>query len=650
MPRLAVWTTTAALVALSWLVLPASIRAESADRGPLMEGAVAREPCRDHDRQRRPFFGDLHVHTAFSLDASTMGTVNRPADAYRFARGKPLGVQPYSTDGRALRQARLSRPLDFAAVTDHAELIGEWNICNHPELEGHDSLVCRVYRNWPRVAFYWMNMQASRGARHGFCGDGGAVCLEAARAPWQETREAAEAAYDRSAACRFTSFHGYEWTGSAGAGVNFHRNVIFANEQVPELPISFIDSPDLYAFWGRLERECIEGGTGCDVVVIPHNSNLGAGRMFETMRSNGLPITAEQARNRTRFEPLVEMMQHKGESECMLGLETEDELCQFEKLAMRDFGGRFFSPSAKPPIARQFVRNILKEGLLEEHRLGVNPFRLGIIASTDTHLGTPGLVAETADYPGHGGAGKPAGDALPAGLSDELDFNPGGLAVLWAEENSRRSLFDAMRRRESYGTSGPRIVVRFFGGWRFTAGLCGEPDLAARGYSGGVPMGGVLPEAPSGANGGPTFAVSALADTGTRDSPGTPLQRVQIVKGWLADGATHERVYDLAGSPNGEASVDPATCETFGEGAQSLCAVWRDPDFAPDQSAFYYARVVENPTCRWSQRACIAGGVHCDDPSTLREGFEGCCSEEHRPVIQERAWTSPIWYSPAGAP
>jgi hypothetical protein len=207
-----------------------------------------------------------------------------------------------------------------------------------------------------------------------------------------------------------------------------------------------------------------------------------------------------------------------------------------------------------------------------------------------------------------------------------------------------------MRRRESYGTSGPRITVRFFGGWGYTPGLCGASDMASRGYAGGVPMGGVLPDAPADANGSPVFAVSALADAGTSDAPGTPLQRVQIVKGWLADGATHERVYDVAGSAEGGAGVDPSTCETFGGGARSLCSVWRDPDFAPDQSAFYYARVVENPTCRWSQLACVAAGVRCGDPSTHSEGFEGCCSEEHRPVIQERAWTSPIWYRPPSAP
>jgi hypothetical protein len=613
----------------------------------VQEGSVLREPCADRSELRRPFFGDLHVHTALSLDASTMNTRNRPADAYRFARGERLGVQPYTEDGRALRHLQLSRPLDFTAVTDHAELFGEVNICNTPGLPGHGSLVCRIYRGWPRLAFFWMNRQASLAQRHDFCGEGGVHCLEAAHGPWQETREAAEAAYDRSSRCEFTSFVAYEWTGGAGAGNNFHRNVIFANDVVPDLPISFVDSPRLPDFFARLDRECVQAGLGCDVVVIPHNSNLSAGRMFQTTREDGSPIDAEEARSLARHQRLVEVMQHKGDSECMPGLASEDELCGFEKLAMNNFSGRFIPWLAEPPLARQFVRNVLKEGLRQEERLGVNPFQLGLIASTDTHLGLAGFVAEDASYPGHGGAGKPPGDDLPRGLPDAIDFNPGGLAVLWAEENSRHSLFDAMRRREAYGTSGPRIIVRFFGGWDYPASLCEQPDLAQQGYATGVPMGDELPPRPGAEPAtSPVFVVSALADAGTALEPGTPLQRVQIVKGWLADDASFERVFDVAGGENG-ARVDPSTCEQSGPGSAALCSVWRDPDFDPTQRAFYYARVIENPTCRWSQKLCLATGVRCDEPGAVPEGFEPCCAPEHQPVIQERAWTSPIWYRPA---
>jgi hypothetical protein len=363
--------------------------------------------------------------------------------------------------------------------------------------------------------------------------------------------------------------------------------------------------------------------------------------MFRTRLADGSPIDAAEARERAEVETLVEIMQHKGDSECSPGLETEDELCGFEKLPYRDFTGRYLPFGGEPPVARQFVRNVLKLGLAEEARLGVNPFRFGIVASTDTHLGTPGLVQETADYPGHGGAGAPVGSEPPPGLPDALEFNPGGLAVLWAEENTRESLFAAIRRREAYGTSGPRLALRFFGGWEYAADLCRTPDLAAAGYAGGVPMGGVL--APPAAGAAPVFAVSALRDP----SPdGAPLARLQIVKGWLEAGELRERVVDVAGRADADASVDLASCEPRGPGADALCAVWRDPDFDPAERAFYYARAVQNPTCRWSQALCAARGVRCDDPSTLGEGLEACCSPEHQRIVEERAWSSPIWFTP----
>jgi hypothetical protein len=604
-------------------------------------GAAA-ERCADHAELRRPFFGDLHVHTALSLDASTQQTRTRPADAYRFARGETLGLQPFDRDGRPRRQARLARPLDFAAVTDHAELLGEVNVCRSPDLPGHDSWVCRIYRNWPRAAFFWMNYTANTAQRHRFCGEQGALCREAAREPWNEIRRAAAEANDP---CAFTAFVGYEWTGAAGTGNNLHRNVIFADGNVPELPASFIETPSPPRLWARLRERCVEAGSGCDAVVIPHNSNLSAGLMFRTLREDGSPIDVEEARARAGLEVLVEIMQHKGDSECHPGLESEDELCSFEKLAMNSFGGRYSWFGGDPPLARQFVRNALKQGLAEEERLGVNPFRFGIIASTDTHLGAPGLVAESADYPGHGGAGTPVGAELPPGLPDDLDFNPGGLAVLWAEENTREALFAAMRRREAYGSSGPRFTLRLFGGWSYPADLCERGDLARAGYAGGVPMGGELP-APPAAQAAPRFAVQALRDPGSADAPGTPLQRLQVVKGWLEDGRLRERVFDVAGDAESDAGVDPATCRPHGAGFDSLCAVWADPGFAPEQRAFYYARVVENPSCRWSQKLCVARGVRCDDPSSVAEGLEPCCSETHQPLIQERGWTSPIWYRP----
>ncbi len=627
-------------------LLFAAAATEAADEPAAIDRAYTedRAPCAEYDVRRSPYFGDLHVHTKFSLDASTQDTRTPPTDAYRFAQGERIGLQPFDADGRAMRHAQLARPLDFAAVTDHAELIGEVNICNSEDLPGSGSLVCRIYRRWPRVAFFWMNMQAARGVRHGFCGPNGELCRDAAGAPWQEILDAAEEHYDRSPACRFTTFPGYEWTGSAGLGANFHRNVIFRNAQVPDRPTSFIDAPKLKGLWQRLDAECRNAGTGCEVLVIPHNSNLGNGMMFATTRPDGAPLTSADARERASYERLVEVMQHKGDSECHLDFSPEDELCGFEKLPTSSFGGRYFSLFAEPPVERQFLRRVLADGLALDRELGANPFQYGFIASTDTHLGTPGLVAESADYPGHGGAGTPAGKELPPGLPDAYDFNPGGLAVLWAEENSRDALFRAMWRREAYATSGPRIVARFFGGWDFPQAACDAGDIAAIGYEQGVPMGGELATGPDGRD--PVFVVSALRDPGTVTEPGTPLQRIQIVKGWVEGDTAREKVFEIAGDPQNGATVDTTTCVPSGAGFDSLCSVWRDPTFDAAQHAFYYARIVENPTCRWSQKLCAARGVRCDDPDTVGPGLEPCCATDHRPVIQERAWTSPIWYRP----
>jgi hypothetical protein len=243
---------------------------------------------------------------------------------------------------------------------------------------------------------------------------------------------------------------------------------------------------------------------------------------------------------------------------------------------------------------------------------------------------------------GHGGAGMQAG--AMAGLPDDLEFSPGGLAVLWAEENSRDALFAAMQRREVYGTSGTRPIVRFFGGWEYDEGMCGADDFVEDGYAEGVPMGGDLPGRDAGMK-APTFAVWAVQDAGTKSVPGTPLQRVQIIKGWTDGEQTRERVFDVAGGDN-DASVNVDSCERKGKGAAQLCTVWSDPDFDADQRAFYYARVLENPSCRWSQQLCVEAKVNCSDPASVAPGYRGCCQPDHRKVIQERAWTSPIWYAP----
>jgi hypothetical protein len=611
-----------------------------------------RAACSHRDALRRPFFGDTHVHTAYSFDANLGGTRNTPRDAYRFAKGEPLGLQPHDASGKPLRRAQLSRPLDFAIVTDHSETLGEVRICRNEDLAGHDSDVCWIYRNMGPAAIgpVAIRLMTQRSRYPQMCGENDRNCIEAAGLAWRDIQAAAEEAYDRSAACSFTSFVGYEWTGSFALGANMHHNVIFRNAKVPALPISYVETPSLYELFTRLQRDCVDGTPGCDALTIPHNSNLsGPGLIFESARITkreqaGAPVDRAEATLRQRWSPLVEISQHKGDSECLLGGDTTDEACGYEKLPYNSFSGvtRFAAlnpASDQTPHRKAMVREALKKGVALQRELGVNPLKMGIIASTDTHLGTPGLVEE--DQPrGHGGAGVMG---ATSGLPDDIEYHGGGLAVLWAEENSRDALFAAMQRREAYGTSGTRPSVRFFGGWNYGAELCSDPQLVAKGYQGGVPMGGDLPKRPSGAK-APTFAALAVQDPGTAQKPGTPLQRIQIVKGWVdAKGEVHERVVDVAGGDNG-ASVDLDTCEPRGDGAKQLCAVWTDPDFDAQQGAFYYARVLENPTCRWSQRICHAAKVDCRDPHKVPLNLAGCCSEVAKPTIQERAWTSPIWY------
>ncbi len=601
-----------------------------------------REPCAERDPLRNVYFGDLHVHTAYSFDAYLSDVRVDPEQAYRFARGEPVTI-PGSEGGS--QQVTIDRPLDFAAVTDHAEYLGEVSACTTPGAPGYDSATCENFRAGAPAVLVNFGTTLSAADPQRFkdiCGDDGEDCLATARDVWSRVQEAAETAYDRSAECRFTSFVAYEWSGATALS-NLHRNVIFRSSQVPALPVSNFEEDTAEGLWDRLWRECVKDVNGCDVLAIPHNSNWSNGRLFNPEYVDDAAGRA-RAQLQARLEPLVEVFQHKGDSECDNGvsgiLAEPDELCGFEKLLpppIIDCGdgvGSQGMTGAGCVSRRDFVRGALIAGLETEREIGVNPLKLGFIASTDTHNGTPGQVAEDA-YPGHFGSreGGPR-ERLTASVPGGVRNSPGGLVAVWAEENTREALFDAMQRRETYGTSGPRMAVRFFGGWELPEDLCAREDLVELGYERGVPMGGDLPPRPGDASAGPSFVVSAL-----RDPEGAPLQRAQIVKGWLdAQGQRHIAVHEVAGEDTG-ATVDPTTCEPQGSGADSLCGVWRDPEFDPAQPAFYYARVIENPTCRWSTRDCLALA------ETLPEDeLPSACSDPTIEVtLQERAWSSPIW-------
>lgn len=605
------------------------------------------QSCDVYDPLRVPLFGDTHSHTALSYDANVRGTRLGHEDAYRFARGEAIGIQPYDSEGRALRTIQRDRPLDWVVISDHAEYLGTVANCTDPEQPAYDHPQCELFRGDPAASFASFGLITSQLPEEvhypDLCGEGAVYCLEAGADVWGQIQVDAAAAHDSSSSCEFSTLLGYEWTPNPETK-NLHRNVIFRNEIVPNRAVGYFDATYVEDLWAHLRSECLDAGTGCDVLTIPHNSNLSDGLFFRPFDKNGDPIDADYAQERAFMEPVLEIYQHKGDSECLPGETISDELCGFEKIPYANFASITVNIPT-PPDPKDFIRAALGEGMKLERTLGTNPFKHGFVASTDTHIAAPGHTAERG-YAGHGNVGKGAtATELEVGLVDYPHNSSGGLAVVWAEENSREAIFEALRRKETYGTSGPHIVVRFFGGWSLPSDMCETVDFARVGYERGVPMGGDLVGP---ADGSPTFFLSALQDPGTENDPGTPLQRIQIVKGWLnAVGEYEARVFDVGGNPNNGAQVDLESCAPDpGEGGfSSLCATWTDPDFDPALPAFYYARVIENPTCRWTTWQCIADGIDCNRPETVTEGYEGCCDEERVPkTIQERAWTSPIWY------
>lgn len=618
------------------------------------------EPCGDYNPLRNAYVGELHAHTAYSFDSILAGVTAGPREMYQFARGASLALPPFAP-GSAQRTTQLRRPLDFAAATDHAEFFGEFRVCTIPGYAGYDSDFCQRYRQQilisqdastlrppgsplPQVFIdIGLKLLQSAPTRFPLCGSGSAACIAEASLVWEDTQAAAQEFYDR---CSFTTFVAYEWTGNPN-GANIHRNVIFRNELVPDLPASYIEAPKPQLLWSALDSQCLDGLPGCDVLSIPHSSNFSIGLMFEPTNADGSPLTAADAEFRSAIEPLVEIHQHKGNSECKVGVLTNDEDCNFETFEKVGILDNPTPGIAVPP--RSFVRNGLKEGLLQEESIGANPFRFGFVGASDTHNATAGATNED-DYRATGHVG--ALDWEPRRLlrflpASGMESNGGGLAIVWAEENSREAIFDALRRREVYATSGTRPTLRFFGGWDMPADACDTGNAVAVADQNGVPMGGTLAAEPIG-GGAPRFFVSAQQDPGPPGEPGTPLERIQIVKGWVdAQGAAQEKVFDVAGGDRA-ASVDQTTCATSGSGYASLCTVWTDPEFVAGQRAFYYARVFENPVCRWSTRLCNELGVDCSDIDNVPADYIQCCSAviEDQKVMKERAWSSPIWYRP----
>ncbi|KQW54862.1 DUF3604 domain-containing protein [Ensifer sp. Root127] len=587
----------------------------------------------------RPLFGDTHLHTSQSFDAIAFGNSLGPEEAYRFARGEEV----ISSTGQ---HARLSRPLDFLVVSDHAENMGTLGeiktgnptLMNDPELKRWNQMMAA---GGDQAMNIYYEIMASVG--------GGGKHLPAAlrsdeltRSVWQKNVQAAEKYNDPGT---FTVLIGYEWSSNTG-GNNLHRVVVFrdgAEKTEPILPFSSLQSDNPEDLWKALQNYVTK--TGGSVLAIPHNGNLSNGLMFPLINPvGGKPITAEYARTRASLEPLMEVTQMKGDGETHTTLSPTDEFANFERWDM----GNLDLSAAKTPDMLQFeyARSALKNGLKLEKELGVNPYKYGLIGSTDSH--TSLAAVEENNFFGKLPAAEPsAGRAIHpiAKFGDKevigWEVVSSGYAAVWAIENTREAIFDAMKRKEVYATTGPRMLVRLFGGWEFAEADAKTRSPAAVGYAKGVPMGGDLPPAPAGKK-APTFLVAAL-----KDPIGANLDRYQIVKGWMdAAGQLHEQVYDAAWSGERKPGIDgkvPPVGNTVDVadatwtntiGAPELISVWTDPAFDPAQRAFYYARVLEIPTPRWTAYDAKYFGVTMPSEVPM--------------TSQERAYTSPIWYNPAG--
>jgi hypothetical protein len=625
-------TLVTAALAL-WLVSTTA----SADQIPTKEGLAGvtkanYSPYAGRNFPTRVLWGDTHLHTAISVDAGTMCRVGQE-DAFRFARGEEI------TTTWGLR-ARLSRPLDFLVISDHAEMYGLMPqlLSGDPEILSTDK-----GRKWydelksgdqDRVFATAMEIVAS------LSGDVPPIKSDKAVTNAWHAYTALADRYNEPG--RFTALIGYEWT--AIGGNNLHRNVIFrgdASVANRTVPFSQFDSKNPEKLWEHLAL--FEKTTGAEVLAIPHNGNLSNGRMFKVETFDGKPLTKDLAALRARFETLVEVIQIKGDGEAHPILSPNDEFADYEKWDRSNLNG---TEAKKPEMLQwEYAREALKIGLTLEKKLGVNPYKFGMIGSTDAHTAMA-AVEEDNFFGKHSGV-EPEPHRWEHVVIEAPDPKftikgwqqaAGGYAAVWATENTREAIFDALKRKETYATTGPRITVRFFGGWDFVADDANTRLPAGVGYAKGVPMGGDLRRASSGKK--PAFLVAAM-----RDPYSGNLDRIQIVKGWLDKaGKGQERVYDVVWGgdrkpgANGKLppvgnTVDVANATWKNTiGASELISTWTDPDFDPTLPAFYYARVIEIPTPRWTAYEAKRFGIQMTSDVPMS--------------TQERAYTSPIWYSP----
>jgi hypothetical protein len=645
-------STTALLVSLTMTAWAQDSTGDRQDVGitgaatqdNIPDGSSARpySPYVDRNFPQRPFFGDTHLHTALSFDAGAFGARLGPREAYQFARG----AQVVASSGQP---AKLSRPLDFLVVADHSDNMGFFPAF----LSGQPNLLADP------TGRRWYNMIQS--------GDGQQAALEIIfsfsdgsfpepllflpgsqgfKNSWQDTIDAAEEFNDPGT---FTAFIGYEWTSNTG-GNNLHRNVIFRGgaERASLIqpftvlgPTGSDDPRDLWEWMRNYEEK-----TSGSVLAIPHNGNLSNGLMFPVDEAFGRALDADYVETRARWEPIYEMTQTKGTGEVHPMLAPDDAFADFEIWDKGNLDGSV--PKDPSMLEFEYARSALKNGLALQQTFGTNPYRFGMIGASDAHTGLAAMEEE--NFFGKTTPQEPSAERMLATFVSNpdtgvtvMDWEVGasGYAAVWAEENTRASIWDAMKRREVYGTTGPRMIVRFFGGWEYDESDIRNRLPAEAGYTKGVPMGGELPTPPDGVE-APTFIVAAL-----RDPIGANLDRIQVVKGWLdASGSLNERVFDVVWS--GDRTPDPETgnvppvgttvdleSATFANsiGAAELLTVWTDPEFDPAQSAFYYARVVEIPTPRWTAHDAVRFGI---DP------LEGTSM-----TVTERAYTAPIWYTPS---